>query len=285
MAATLGAALAGGAASGLVGGYFNERAADKMAGAQRGANRLNARMYEEAKQFASPFLSGGTNAFDALLMSFGLAPSFENSSFFKDARSQWEALPEYTKVNAGLGGIASNVMKKDPRVAWEDSQQFKDARAAFDAKYANGAQPDFSFLYNSPDYKFAFDQGNRALQQQMGARGLSRSGASTMAAQKFGQGLASQQLGNYRQGLMGTAGMGINALNSLSGSRAQFTQNAMQGAQNLGNIQGAQQMGYGNMLGSLVGAGVYGAMGGFGGGGGGSSYNALGNQFNPQRDW
>ena len=78
MAASMGAALAGGAASGLVGGYFTDRAGRRMAGAQRSANRLNARMYEEAKEYANPFISGGTGAFDALLMSFGLAPSFEN---------------------------------------------------------------------------------------------------------------------------------------------------------------------------------------------------------------
>jgi hypothetical protein len=47
----------------------------------------------------------------------------------------------------------------------------------------------------TPGYQFRMDEGMRALQNQLAARGLSMSGAQLRGAQRYGQGLASEEYG------------------------------------------------------------------------------------------
>lgn len=75
----------------------------------------------------------------------------------------------------------------------------------------NGGRADFSDFTASPDYQFALDQGNKMLNRTAAAKGQLVSGNALLAAQKFGQGLATQQYGNYFSRLSGMAGMGQNA--------------------------------------------------------------------------
>lgn len=63
----------------------------------------------------------------------------------------------------------------------------------------------------SPEYTFAFDQGQKALDRSAAAKGLTLSGGQVKAAQQYGQGYASQQFGDYVNRLMGLAGLGQNA--------------------------------------------------------------------------
>lgn len=186
-------------------GYFTDKAASRAARGQRQANALNQQMYNEAKAYADPLISGGTDAFSQLLASYG------------------------------VGGQA----------------------------------PDYNSFYNSPDYQFALQQGQQSLDRQAAAKGSLYSGAQLKAATGFGQGLATQYLGNFRSGLQGLTNTGLNALNSLSGSRENYTQRQTQGYQNLGDIGAARYLGYGNILGNALGG-----FGGFRGGGGQSSYGS-----------
>lgn len=48
-------------------------------------------------------------------------------------------------------------------------------------------------LQNDPGYQFRLQQGQQALQRQLGASGLGQSGAALKAAQQYGQGLASTE--------------------------------------------------------------------------------------------
>lgn len=63
----------------------------------------------------------------------------------------------------------------------------------------------------SPDYGFAFDQGQKALQYSLGAKGLLRSGAALQELTKFGQGLATQNFGNYAGRLFQLSSLGASA--------------------------------------------------------------------------
>lgn len=65
---------------------------------------------------------------------------------------------------------------------------------------------------NSPDYAFAFNQGQDALQNSAAARGGLLSGNFARAATQYGQGYATNWLKNYTDRLMGVAGMGQNAV-------------------------------------------------------------------------
>jgi hypothetical protein len=75
----------------------------------------------------------------------------------------------------------------------------------------SGQNVSSSILQNSPDYKFAFDQGMQALQRSAAAGGTLISGGQLKAGQEFGQGLATQTLNNYVGHLQTLAGMGQSA--------------------------------------------------------------------------
>lgn len=74
-----------------------------------------------------------------------------------------------------------------------------------------GQAPDYSVLTESPQYQFALQQGQQALDRDAAARGTLFSGAHTKDAMRFGQGLASQQFQNYFNNLSSLASRGENA--------------------------------------------------------------------------
>src|SRR5690349_2535282 len=74
----------------------------------------------------------------------------------------------------------------------------------------NGTPADFSSFYNSPDYAFAQQQGQRGVTNYENAQGMGLSGGALKDIAQFNQGLASQQYGNYFNRLMQIATLGGN---------------------------------------------------------------------------
>lgn len=111
---------------------------------------------------------------------------------------------------------------------------------AFNAKSAEAFR-------NSPDYKFAFDEGNRAVQFSAAAKGSLASGNTLRDLTEFGQGAATQNFQNYAQRLMQLAQMGQGAASTSAGQGAQFGQTGINfanaGAEQFGNIGQAQASG------------------------------------------
>lgn len=101
-------------------------------------------------------------------------------------------------------------------------------------------EADYSAFFNSPDYQANLEQGMRGLDRSAAARGSLYSGGTDADRMAFGQNLAAQQLGAYRSGLAGIAGVGQNTATNLAGQGSQFAGNA---AQQYGNIGQAQAYG------------------------------------------
>lgn len=97
----------------------------------------------------------------------------------------------------------------------------------------------------SPGYQFALQQGLQGTQRQMTAAGLGGSGAEEKALERYGQGLAGQEFGQYQQKLAGLAGMGQEE----AGRAAQM-------AYGTGGALAGLGRGYGGDI-----AGLYGTMG------------------------
>lgn len=74
-----------------------------------------------------------------------------------------------------------------------------------------GADPDLSEFYQDPGYQFRLDEGNKALDRSAAGRGMLLSGAQLKSLNRFNQGMASQEFGNWFNRLYGLAGMGQNA--------------------------------------------------------------------------
>lgn len=115
---------------------------------------------------------------------------------------------------------------------------------------------DFSKFFPSPDYTFAYQQGLQALDQSAASRGLLLSGGQVKAAQGYGQGLASQQFGNYFTRMMSLAQLGGSAANALTGSNNQSGQQIGNSFGNIGAAQASGTIGGANAVTGAVGSGV-----------------------------
>ena len=73
------------------------------------------------------------------------------------------------------------------------------------------AGPDYSAFFKSPGYDFRFDEGVRAMDRSASARGQLMSGGQMRELQRYGQGLASSEFGNYANRLSSLAGIGQSA--------------------------------------------------------------------------
>lgn len=131
---------------------------------------------------------------------------------------------------------------------------------------------DYSGFANSPDYLYALQQGLKGADRSAASRGALYSGGTTADTMATAEGLASQNLGNYRSGLMSLAQLGAGAganLGSVGAGQAAavgnigFTNAANQTtagynqaagnintANNLGGILGQLYGQYGSTLGS-----------------------------------
>ena len=116
----------------------------------------------------------------------------------------------------------------------------------------NGQAPDQSAFTASPGYQFRFNEGIRGIDRGAAARGLLHSGAAVKAEQRFGEGLAASEFGDWWNRLSGVAGVGQSAV----GSTAQAGQNAANNITNAYTQQGnARASSYDN-TGSAINSGV-----------------------------
>ncbi len=266
----VGAAIGGSAIiGGMVQADSSRRAANTAADAQNASLGLQGQLFDQTKAEAQPYITGGRGAYEALLRTYGLSDvGFEGSPEFKRAQESYNAA---NAAPSGFRGFANALTARKPQAGpFEGSSAYQEAIKQWRANGGAQGQPDYSGFYNSPDYQFAFQQGQQAVDRSAAAKGRLYSGAQQKASQQFGQGLATQYLGNYRSGLQGAANTGTNALGALAGARSGYAQSAGQGYENLGNIRAAGALGQGQAWSNALGGIVRGA--GYGGGGGPSSF-------------
>lgn len=112
-----------------------------------------------------------------------------------------------------------------------------------------GVNPAFQAFYNSPDYQLAFNEGQQAIEGGAAARGGLLSGATAKAVTQYGQNMAQNQFGNYR-----------NALNAISGTGQVASNNTAAAGQNYANQVGNNAMAVGQANANAAGQ-IYGGIG------------------------
>lgn len=128
---------------------------------------------------------------------------------------------------------------------------------------------DWSGFNQSPDYQYALDQGVKMQDRSAASRGRLYSGGYGEDLTKFGQGLATQNYGNYMNRLAGLSNTGQTSANALGGFGANMANNIAQNTIGAGQARASGYMNqannYGNALNQLGGiAGDYfGSKGGF----------------------
>lgn len=118
---------------------------------------------------------------------------------------------------------------------------------------------DWSGFENSPDYKYALDQGLSAVDHGAAARGGLFGGGNSRDEMRFGQGLALQNADGYYSKLAGMSGTGIQTAQNLGALGAGMANNIGNAYTNAGNARASayQQIGDNNaqMWGVAAGAG------------------------------
>ena len=194
-------------------------------------------------------------------------------------------------AGAGISAVAGSKAAKAQKQAAlsgieEQRRQYDQTRADFapyraagtgaldmlSRAYGIGGQaPDMTAFQASPGYQFRYNEGLRAIDRGAAARGLLHSGAGVKAEQRFGEGLASNEFGDWWNRLAGVAGVGqsaagttaqagANAANNITNA---YTQAGNARASSYANIGSAANSGINNALSAYL----YSQSGGFGGGG------------------
>lgn len=100
-------------------------------------------------------------------------------------------------------------------------------RTALDAYMGElglGSEGFQSAFAETPAYEFAVQQGERGVLNNLSALGMKDSGAALKSLERFRQGLANQEYGNYLARLGGVAGMGQGQSTALAGASGQAAQ-------------------------------------------------------------
>lgn len=117
----------------------------------------------------------------------------------------------------------------------------------------NALQGDWSGFTNSPDYQFALDQGFKNMDRSAASRGRLYSGGYGEDLTKFGQGLATQNYGNYMNRLAGLSDTGQTTASGLGVLGANYANNAGQNMMAAGNARASGYANQANILGNTVG--------------------------------
>lgn len=267
--------------------YSSKKAAKASEKGADAAAQVQWDMYDQSRQDQAPWLGTGANALKQLAALNGVQYSastdgsrYSDSQLVKQTGDSLEmdadlyaSDPVYQRAWDRAAAIHQQQFGKGYRYDSNPDQLAQTIRQLMtqDPEYAQQSQsggsggassPDYSAFYESPDYQFAFQEGNRATNAGLAARGLSNSGRAMKELTRYGQGMASQQLNTYRNALAAMAGVGQSAASNL-GSMGANTANQVGGA--MQNSADARASGYlatgntiNNTLGQAASLGAYG---------------------------
>lgn len=131
----------------------------------------------------------------------------------------------------------------------------------------NGGVPDYSGFKDSPDYKFALEQGQMGMDRAASAGGNLFSGNRLLEASRFNQGLATQNYQNYANRLGSLANLGPAMATQLSGYQGQLGQNKANMLSQIGDARAGGYLGQANSY-SNAASNLMNFVGSFYGGGG-----------------
>jgi hypothetical protein len=114
-------------------------------------------------------------------------------------------------------------------------------------------QAAMSRFQTSPGYDFRMQQGLDAIDRSAAARGSLMSGQTIKAAQEYGQGLASQEYGDYYNRMAGLADTGANAASNLASARLNTAAGVGGNLAQIGANKTNQSIAQGNMLSNVFG--------------------------------
>jgi hypothetical protein len=253
-------AVAIGVGTTVAGVYSANKAADASERGADQASQVQMDMYSQSRKDLEPWRKTGASALQKLAALNGVDYNGPGSSQPDYSGENFDA----QKYLADNPDVAAAYV--DPWWHWQNAGQFENRTfpminqpAAAGANSANSGAPDYSAFYDSPDYKFTFAEGQRAVNSGLAARGLSGSGRALKELTRYGQGAASTQLNNYRNQLAALAGVGQTATTNTAQLGANTATNVGQSYQNAADARASGYLGVGNAVSNGVsqGYGMY----------------------------
>ena len=229
------AVIAGGAAiySANKSSSASEDASQAQQDSAAAANQTQSSMYNQTRADQAPWRAAGVNALNTLQQFYGIGGTPQPIQ------------PVGHPAN-GVDYSSGYAIGPDGSI----SQRFTDGgQPGAQPGTQDQSAPDFSkIIANTPGYQFQFQQGQDALNSNLSARGLLGSGAAGKALTQYGQGVASQYVGQYVNGLQSLAGLGQTSTQATG-------QAGMNAANQIGSNQiyagNAQATGYANQANAI----------------------------------
>lgn len=257
--AIIGGAIAavGGVASGVIGasaaksaGRANQAAADAAAAEQRAAR-------EQAYNTLNPYIQAGVPATQQINALLGLGGGTAGTSGGPDYAAYVNANPdiqaEFQRVGGQFGGDPAAFGQFHYQTYGQgEGRALPTTGGTSGTNGAEAAQNAFDAFRNSTGYQFRLNQGMNALNSGYAGAGTIKSGAAIKGAINYGQGMASQEFGNYLNALGNQQSLGLQA----GGAAASVGQSV---ANSLGNISmqnGANQANASLARASALGSGL-----------------------------
>jgi hypothetical protein len=116
-----------------------------------------------------------------------------------------------------------------------------------------GGTPFQSRYEETPDYKFALEQGQKGIVNNLNALGMKNSGAALKAISRYNVGMAQANRGSYLDRLAGASGMGQSQVNQTNALAAQHGANQAQGIRDIGATRASGMVGGANAWTSAIG--------------------------------
>ena len=229
-ASVIGGAIAGVGAIGAaaIGSSAQKKAANQAAQTAQDTttanNQLAREQYAQNAAVLSPYINRGNQAGSMYGALLGLGPT-------NNAGTATVSNPN-TRISTAM---ASNDLWQNPRsgvlnygynalngqyVPNNDTMMMAGTNmpvASTQPTTAQNYQQAFDNYKNSTGYQFRFNQGVKALDASASSRGILQSGAAMKSLNQFGQGIASDEFGNYLGYLGNLMGTGLNAAGAQAG--------------------------------------------------------------------
>ena len=262
----------GGVASAAIGSSGASSAARQSAAASDRAAALQQQQYDQNKATLAPYVQAGLPATQQINALLGLgdgtdwAATVQNDpAKLQDYYTHWSggpnALGNMTLADYGKFAYGNDIAYKRGDIAGNDGQKFAGADPNYQgmdlSQYSgtNAAARAFDQFRNSTGYDFRVKQGMNALNSGYAGAGTIKSGAAIKGAVDYGQGMASQEFGNYLNALGTQQGVGLSAAGAQAGVGTNY-------ANSLGSIymqNGANQANASLVKASAIGGGLAGA--------------------------
>jgi hypothetical protein len=235
-----------------------------MQGASGASNALSERMYSQQRADQMPYMQSGYNALNAYNRAMGLAPVDTAVATQASGPGGLKMVPErYNKktvyvdqegngyVMAAYGenkGEILSIGKKYPQYATPKPAAQGGAQGGAPAAGADR----YGGFYASPGYQFRMDQGTQAYDRSASARGRLLSGAQVKAQTRYGQGVASEEFGNYTNRLAAIAGLGQSGTQGAGNAAANYAQNGSNALMNSGMARASGYLGTANSISNVA---------------------------------